>query len=100
MDRKEAREHLKGYLKSYVESVTPKSKGANMYVCPLCGSGSGKNGTGAFSIKGDSWKCFSCNFGGVIFDLYGAIKNTTGRSNPHAFLPTPFSYMGIYPPSR
>lgn len=75
MERQDAREQLKGYLRNYVESVTQKSKGANLYVCPLCGSGTGKSGTGAFSIKnGTSWKCFSCNAGGDIFDLYGAIN--------------------------
>ena len=78
MERQDAREQLKGYLRNYVESVTQKSKGANLYVCPLCGSGTGKSGTGAFSIKnGTSWKCFSCNAGGDIFDLYGAINGTT-----------------------
>jgi replicative DNA helicase len=78
MERQDAREQLKGYLRNYVESITSKSKGANMYVCPLCGSGTGKSGTGAFSIKdGKSWKCFSCNAGGDIFDLYGAINGTT-----------------------
>ena len=72
MDRETAREQLKGNLRSYVEQITHKSKGANMYVCPLCGSGEGHNGTGAFSIKdGTSWKCFSCNKGGDIFDLIG-----------------------------
>lgn len=77
MERQDAREQLKGYLRSYVESITQKSKGANLYVCPLCGSGTGKSGTGAFSIKnGTSWKCFSCNAGGDIFDLYGAINGT------------------------
>lgn len=81
MERQDAREQLKGYLRNYVESVTQKSKGANLYVCPLCGSGKGKNGTGAFSIKnGTSWKCFSCNAGGDIFDLYGAINGTTDHN--------------------
>ena len=74
MQRQDAREELKGKLKDYVETITRKSKGANMYICPICGSGSGKNGTGAFSIKGDSWKCFSCNAGGDIFDLIGAVE--------------------------
>lgn len=87
MDRQEAREQLKGYLRSYVESVTQKSKGANMYVCPLCGSGSGRNGTGAFSIKdGTSWKCFSCNERGDIFDLFGAINSTTDHNQQLAGL--------------
>lgn len=81
MDRQEAWVQLKTYLRGYVESVTQKSKGANMYVCPICGSGSGRNGTGAFSIKdGTSWKCFSCNAGGDIFDLYGAINGTEDRN--------------------
>lgn len=81
MERQDARERLKGYLRNYVESVTQKSKGANLYVCPLCGSGTGKSGTGAFSIKnGTSWKCFSCNAGGDIFDLYGAINGTTDHN--------------------
>lgn len=76
MDRDRAREQLRGYLRSYVESITEKSKGANMYKCPLCGSGSGTHGTGAFSIKdGTSWKCFSCDKGGDIFDLIGEVEN-------------------------
>lgn len=77
----DAARQLKGYLKSYVESVTKPSKGANMYVCPLCGSGTGNNGTGAFSIKdGTSWKCFACNEGGDILDLYGKLNGITGKS--------------------
>ena len=81
MERQDAREQLKGFLRNYVESVTTKSKGANLYVCPLCKSGTGKSGTGAFSIKNNtSWKCFSCNAGGDIFDLYGAINGTADHN--------------------
>lgn len=81
MDRQEAREQLKGQLRDYVESITQKSKGANMYVCPLCGSGTGSHSTGAFSIKGGtSWKCFSCNEGGDIFDLIGKYEGITDYS--------------------
>lgn len=80
MDRQEAREQLKEQLKPYVESITHKSKGANMYVCPLCGSGTGSHSTGAFSIKGTSWKCFSCNEGGDIFDLIGKREGITDYS--------------------
>ncbi len=81
MDRQEAREQLKGQLRAYVESITSKSKGANMYVCPLCGSGTGSHSTGAFSIKdGTSWKCFSCNKGGDIFDLIGEYEGIADHS--------------------
>ena len=74
MDRQTARERIKEMLKEYVESVTKRSQGTNMYVCPLCGSGEGEHATGAFSIKGTKWKCFSCNEGGDIFDLIGKIE--------------------------
>ena len=81
MDRQEAREQLKGQLRAYVEGITKKSKGANMYVCPLCGSGTGNHSTGAFSIKdGTSWKCFSCNEGGDIFDLIGKYEGIQDHS--------------------
>lgn len=43
------------------------------YVCPLCGSGTGENKTGALHIKdnGVHAKCFSCGFYGDIFDWVG-----------------------------
>lgn len=81
MDRQEARDQLKGQLRAYVEGITKKSKGANMYVCPLCGSGTGNHSTGAFSIKdGTSWKCFRCNEGGDIFDLIGMYEGIVDHS--------------------
>ena len=42
-------------------------------VCPICGSGTGRNRTPAFSVKGDMWKCFKCDAGGDVFDLAGAV---------------------------
>ena len=80
MEYSRARDELKPRLKEYVESITKRSKGQNMYVCPLCGSGTGKSHTGAFSIdKKDPtrWKCFSCGQGGEIFDLIGAAEQIT-----------------------
>lgn len=60
---------LKSNLTDYVNSITTRS-GA-LYVCPICGSGTGAKRTGAFSITKDGlrWKCFSCDKGGDIFDL-------------------------------
>ena len=53
-------EDLKPYLPEYVERITERSRTQrNQYVCPLCGSGTGKNHTGAFTIFPDHhWKCF------------------------------------------
>lgn len=67
---------LKNALNLYVKGITEKSKGANMYICPLCGSGKGKNHTGAFSIyeNGQKWKCHACGKGGDIFDLIGELE--------------------------
>lgn len=50
-----------------------------MYICPLplCHSGTGKNKTGAFSVRGNKWHCFSCGEKGDIFDLYGKINAVT-----------------------
>ena len=78
MDRETARENIRARLKEYVERVTERSSraGGNMYICPLCGSGSGSHGTGAFSITGDKWKCFSCGKGGDIVDLIGELEHT------------------------
>lgn len=71
---------LRGHLRDYVESVTERSPkgGRNAYVCPLCGSGTGANGTGAFQLNPgkdcEQWKCFSCDEGGDLFDLIGLIE--------------------------
>ena len=39
-----------------------------MYICPVCNSGTGPNGTGAFSIKGNSGNVV-LQQGGDIYDL-------------------------------
>lgn len=77
MDYESSRAELKGRLLEYVERITTKSKGKNMYVCPLCSSGTGHHGTGAFSVDENKlrWKCFSCGAGGDLFDLIGAVEN-------------------------
>lgn len=78
MDRQEATEVAKEYLESYVESITEHSSKGNRkaYICPLCGSGTGRNKTGAFTITPDglSWKCFACDKGGDTLDLIGYVE--------------------------
>lgn len=78
---------LKQHLRDYVESITEKSKGG-LYNCPHCGSGSGARGTGAFSLTRDGlrWKCFSCDNGGDIFDLYGLVNGCTPSESTKALL--------------
>lgn len=78
MDFKESRELLKLNLEEYVNTITNKSRGKHQYICPCCGSGSGRNGSGAFTLYADTntWHCFSCSRSGDIFDLVGFIENT------------------------
>ena len=95
MDRETARAELRGRLTEYVEQITEKSKGKNMYVCPLpgCHSGTGKNRTGAFSIDPKDpakWRCFACGKGGDIFDLVSLKENLTDYNSQLARLSTLF----------
>ena len=77
------RETLKTYLLDYIQEVTQKSKGTNQYICPLCNSGTGKNGTGAFTFypETNSYKCFACGRYGDIFSLYAEINNLSQTSD-------------------
>ncbi len=84
MNRQEATEIAKEYLVSFVETLTEHSAKGNRkaYVCPLCGSGKGRNKTGAFTITKDglSWKCFACEKGGDTLDLIGYVEDLTDYS--------------------
>ena len=79
MDRQTATEALKERLTEYVESITDHSSKGNKraYVCPICGSGTGRNKTGAFTITPDGhrWKCFACDKGGDTLDLIGYVED-------------------------
>lgn len=61
----------------YIQEITQKSKGRDKYVCPFCNSGTGHNGTGAFTYYSDShtYKCFACGEYGDIFTLHAQLNN-------------------------
>lgn len=54
-----------------------KSKGENMYCCPSCKSGTGKNGTGAVKYypETNTWCCHACGAG---YDVIAAYRLQTG----------------------
>lgn len=70
------KERLQNRLEDYVNLITRPSKGKLFFVCPLCGSGdSGRIGSdGAFHVKGNRWKCFSCQESGDIFNLIERVE--------------------------
>ena len=73
MDRETAKQEIRSRIncKDYLE----KSK-SGLYCCPFCGSGKGKNRTGALKVySGNTWTCHACGKSGDIFDLY---QNQTG----------------------
>lgn len=61
MTREEARENInRRPLTDFVPLEMSRKAGRNMYVCPVCGSGQGKNGTGALKIKPNNRvKCYA-----------------------------------------
>ncbi len=63
---------LKTFLGDYINEITQKSKGKNQYICPFCRSGTGTNGTGAFTYypETQTYNCFKCSENGDIFTLY------------------------------
>ena len=72
MDFESAKAQARASLESYVATITQPSpdRAANMWCCPLCGSGTHKNHTGAFEVIGEHWCCYVCDkIGGDIFDL-------------------------------
>ena len=74
---------IKRHLIDYVEEITTKSKGRNQYICPICGSGTGKNSTGAFTFypENNTYYCFSCENSGDIFSLYAKINHLDIRAD-------------------
>lgn len=46
------------------------------YNCPLCGSGTKRNKSAAFTVNNNLWFCHSCKEGGSIFTLYGKLNST------------------------
>lgn len=58
-------------LKAFADDHLERARRGHAYACPFCGSGgrAAANSDSAFSIKGDTYRCFSCGVNGDIFDL-------------------------------
>ena len=74
MDREQAKQEIKQRIRC--EEFLKKSKGAGMYCCPFCGSGTGKNGTGALKVyDNNTFKCFACDNHGDVITIYAEIEH-------------------------
>lgn len=68
MKREDARKDINGRpLTDFVPLELSRKAGRNMYKCPVCGSGSGRSGTGALHIYPDSNRVF-CYAGNCFTD--------------------------------
>lgn len=69
MNRKELTDRVKSEID--IRDHLTKSKGANMYVCPSCGSGTGAHATGALRVYNDNaGYCHSCGTRVSVVDAY------------------------------
>ena len=75
MDFQKAIETIKQYLPDYANEHLTHSKGKNQFDCVFCGSGTGVNGTGAFTVYPTSYYCFVCQNHGDIFNLAEKVEN-------------------------
>ena len=61
MTREQARIHINQQLHQELPKAPKKSSGFDTYICPICGNGSGKDGTGIATTNGVHYTCFRCN---------------------------------------
>ena len=76
MDIKEIKDR---YTEAILEALTTKDPSGKGYICPICGSGSGPNGTGMVPVPGKPgyFHCFNigCGFYGDILEMVGKTYN-------------------------
>ena len=53
MDREQAKQYIQERAKDYLQ----KDRSGKGFICPICGSGSGKNGTGITTKDGVHFTC-------------------------------------------
>lgn len=62
------------YIHAHPEIYFTQEAKKGGYICPVCGNGSGEDGTGIKLIKGQSfrYKCFKCDTSGDVINFYAA----------------------------
>ena len=96
MNREEAKAELKTREPDFLETAKEKINGANSYICPSCGNGSGNNGTGIAldpkSKGGKRYKCFVCGINEDVIGLWKLAHNETDDKEAFNQL---YNYYGI-----
>ncbi len=76
MIREEARAYVNGRIGTELTKAKKRIGGYDTYVCPFCGNGSGKDGTGMSTRDGIHYKCFKCDYSGDYLDILKRQRNT------------------------
>jgi len=66
------KDEIKEYLHQNPQIYFKRDKSGKGYICPLCGSGSGKKGTGLTTKNNITFKCWACDFSGDVIEFIGA----------------------------
>ena len=65
MDRSSAIKYINEQTPTFLDAARKRG-----WICPICGNGSGKDGTGIVrNPKDGKYKCFKCDFSGDVLDL-------------------------------
>lgn len=69
------------YIHAHPEIYFTQEAKKGGYVCPVCGNGSGEDGTGVKLIKGQSfrYKCFKCDTSGDVINFYATEHHIDNR---------------------
>lgn len=75
MTRDDAKQAIKENFRQL--SIIKPDKSGRGFICPFCGSGSGKNGTGMVedSRRPGILHCFNCGFDGDVFKIIEDVEN-------------------------
>ena len=80
------REQAKEFILTNSHIYLQKDKSGKGFICPLCGNGTGQNGTGLRSKdNGRHFKCFKCGFYGDIIELIAKDNGLTDGGSSEAF---------------
>lgn len=96
MDRATAKEELKTREPDFLQPATKRVNGHKSYICPSCGNGSGKDGTGIALIphspRAKRYKCFVC---GLNEDIIGLWKLHSGTTDDREAFTELYNYYGL-----
>lgn len=79
LNRDEAKDFIHNHSKEYCEKYFGKDKTGKGYICPICSSGSGKNGTGITTKDGERFTCWAgnCFTNADLIDIIGQQQGLT-----------------------